>query len=342
MNKPRIFLGNVMHRRLRPAVNAFVYPVFYIQLPVRHPELANCPIFSVDRSNLLSFRTKDHGARDGSPLLPWIQAQLRQRGLPDDGEITLQCFPRVFGYVFNPVSFWFCRNIEGALIAVLAEVNNTFGGRHSYLLHNADGSPFRDGQEICASKEFHVSPFNEIEGGYRFRFHLDRPLPLARIDYDDAEGELLLTSISGKPRAWSTAALLGAFLKMPFLTAGVMFRIHWQAVKLWLKGVPFRGAHVSQPIGRIHSKRWDCVCRDGMDAKARGAGNGSSIPEPSNAGDRPPRQTRRARVWRGALLRCRSLVQITARHDRRLALHPRQTLAQPTAYCEHALKEPTK
>ena len=191
MNKPRIFLGNVMHRRLRPAVNAFVYPVFYIQLSVRHPELANCPIFSVDRSNLLSFRTKDHGARDGSPLLPWIQAQLRQRGLPDDGEITLQCFPRVFGYVFNPVSFWFCRNIEGALIAVLAEVNNTFGGRHSYLLHNADGSPLRDGQEICASKEFHVSPFNEIEGGYRFRFHLDRPLPLARIDYDDAEGELL-------------------------------------------------------------------------------------------------------------------------------------------------------
>ena len=329
MNKPRIFLGNVMHRRLRPAVNAFVYPVFYIQLPVRHPELANCPIFSVDRSNLLSFRTKDHGARDGSPLLPWIQAQLRQRGLPDDGEITLQCFPRVFGYVFNPVSFWFCRNIEGALIAVLAEVNNTFGGRHSYLLHNADGSPLRDGQEICASKEFHVSPFNEIEGGYRFRFHLDRPLPLARIDYDDAEGELLLTSISGKPRAWSTAALLGAFLKMPFLTAGVMFRIHWQALKLWLKGVPFRGAHVSQPIGRIHSKRWDCVCRDGMDAKARGAGNGSSIPEPSNAGDRPPRQTRRARVWRGALLRCRSLVQITARHDRRLALHPPLTVNTP-------------
>jgi len=248
MNGPHLFLGHVMHRRLRPAVNAFVYPVFYIQLPVRDLTSANCPIFSVDRANLLSFRQKDHGPRDGSPLLPWIQAQLRQRGLPDDGEITLQCFPRVFGYVFNPVSFWLCRNREGALIAVLAEVNNTFGGCHSYLLHNPDGAPLVDGQELRAEKEFHVSPFNEIEGGYRFRFHLDRPVPLARIDYDDADGALLLTSISGKGRDWSSAALLAAFLKMPFLTAGVMFRIHWQAMKLWLKGVPFRGAHVPHPL----------------------------------------------------------------------------------------------
>lgn len=248
MTSPRLFFGKVMHRRLRPALHAFVYPVFYIQLPVRDLESGNCSIFSVDRSNLLSFHRQDHGARDGSPLLPWIQAQLRQHGLPDDGEITLQCFPRVLGFVFNPVSFWFCRNGEGALMAVLAEVNNTFGGRHSYLLHNADGTPLRDGQELYADKAFHVSPFNEVEGGYRFYFHLERSALLARIVYDDAEGELLLTAISGKPRAWSAMALLGAFLRMPFLTASVVFRIHWQALKLWLKGVPFRGAHVSQPL----------------------------------------------------------------------------------------------
>ena len=246
--RPQLFIGHVMHRRLRPAVNAFVYPVFYIQLPVRDLTAGNCGIFAVDRGNLLSFWQKDHGARDGSPLLPWISALLRQRGLPDDGEIMLQTFPRVFGLVFNPVSFWFCRNAAGALIAVLAEVNNTFGGRHHYLLHNPDGAPLVDGQELRAEKVFHVSPFNEIEGGYRFRFHLDRPVPLARIDYDDAQGELLLTSISGKARAWSTVALLGAFLRMPFLTAGVLFRIHWQAMKLWLKGVPFRGAHISHPL----------------------------------------------------------------------------------------------
>ena len=245
---PQLFLGHVMHRRLRPAVNAFVYPVFYVQLPVRDLAAANCGIFSVDRANLLSFRRADHGPRDGGPLLPWIENLLRQRGLPTDGEIVLQTFPRVFGFVFNPVSFWYCHDGNDSLIAVLAEVNNTFGGTHSYLLHR-DGQALRDGEEIRADKVFHVSPFNDLEGGYRFRFQLERRVQLARIDYDDADGELLLTAISGKARSWSAAALLGAFLRMPFLTLGVIARIHWQALKLWLKGVPFRGAHPStQPL----------------------------------------------------------------------------------------------
>jgi DUF1365 family protein len=246
--RPQLCLGHVMHRRLRPAVNAFVYPVFYVQLPVRDLAAANCGIFSVDKPNLLSFRSEDHGPRDGSPLLPWIENLLRQHGLPADGDIMLQTFPRVLGYVFNPVSFWYCHDRSGALIAILAEVNNTFGGTHSYLLHRG-GQPLRDGEEMTATKLFHVSPFNEVEGGYRFRFQLQRAVQLARIDYDDAEGELLLTSISGKPRDWSAAALLGAFLRMPFLTLGVIACIHWQALKLWLKGVPFRGAHpATQPL----------------------------------------------------------------------------------------------
>lgn len=245
---PKLLVGQVMHRRLRPAKNAFVYPVFYVQMPLADLGAGKSPIFSVDRNNLLSFHQKDHGPRDGSPLLPWIQSLLRERGLPDDGEIMLQCFPRVLGYVFNPVSFWFCRNRSGALIAVLAEVSNTFGGHHNYLLHNADATPLRDGQLLTSTKDFHVSPFCEVAGGYRFRFHLDQPALLARIDYDDAEGELLLTAISGKARAWSTKSLLAAFLRMPLLTAGVMFRIHWQALKLWLKGVPFFGKSVPQPL----------------------------------------------------------------------------------------------
>ena len=245
---PKLLIGQVMHRRLRPAKNAFVYPVFYVQMPLADLSAGKSPIFSVDRNNLLSFHQKDHGPRDGSPLLPWIQSLLREHGLPDDGEIMLQCFPRVLGYVFNPVSFWFCRNRTGALIAVLAEVSNTFGGRHNYLLHNPDGTALRDGQLLTTSKQFHVSPFCEVEGGYRFRFYLDKPAMLARIDYDDAEGELLLTAISGKARAWCTQTLLGAFLRMPFLTAGVMLRIHWQALKLWLKGVPFFGKTVPQPL----------------------------------------------------------------------------------------------
>jgi DUF1365 family protein len=204
----------------------------------------------VDRRNLLSFFSKDHGPRDGSPLLPWIEGVLAEHGLAHDGEIVLQTFPRVLGYVFNPVSFWFCHDRDGRLIAILAEVNNTFGGTYSYLLHQG-GEALTDGEEMHADKLFHVSPFNEVEGAYRFRFQLERAVQRARIDYDDADGELLLTSISGKPRPWSVAALLAAFLRMPLLTAGVIARIHWQALKLWLKGVPFRGVH---PVSRSSHK----------------------------------------------------------------------------------------
>lgn len=246
--RPQLCLGHVMHRRLRPALNAFVYPVFYVQLPIRDLASAKNALFSIDRRNLLSFHSRDHGLRDGSPLLPWIEALLTQHGLPNDGEIVLQTFPRVLGFVFNPVSFWFCHNRAGQLVAILAEVNNTFGGTHSYLLHR-DGEALPDGAALQAEKRFHVSPFNDVEGGYRFRFQRQQRVQCCRIDYDDAQGELLLTSISGQPQAWSATALLKAFLRMPFLTLGVIARIHWQALKLWLKGVPFRGAHpASHPI----------------------------------------------------------------------------------------------
>ena len=244
-DQPRLCLGHVMHRRLRPAVNAFVYPVFYVQLPLRHLAATQCPIFSIDQWNLLSFHHRDHGPRDGTPLLPWIEQCLAQEGLVADGEIILQTFPRLLGFVFNPVSFWYCHDGHGQLIAILAEVNNTFGGTHSYLLDRR-GAPLADGEELRAEKCFHVSPFNDIEGGYRFRFKLARAVQQARIDYDDAEGELLLTAISGKPQPWSARALLSALLRMPVLTLGVVARIHWQALKLWLKGVPFRGAHPAQ------------------------------------------------------------------------------------------------
>ncbi|MFO1371821.1 MAG: DUF1365 domain-containing protein [Candidatus Competibacteraceae bacterium] len=247
--RPQLFLGQVMHRRLRPAVNAFVYPVFYVQLPVNALATASGPLFAVDRPNLLSFHQKDHGPRDGRLLWPWIQEQLRARGLPDDGDIVLQTFPRVLGYVFNPVSFWFCHNRAGALIAVLAEVNNTFGGHHHYWLRNPDGSPLRDGQILKADKAFHVSPFCTVQGGYRFRFQCERGVSRVRIDYDDGEGELLLTAISGKPQPWTTRSLLAAFLRMPFLTAGVMARIHWQALRLWFKGVPFYGKTAPPSLG---------------------------------------------------------------------------------------------
>lgn len=246
-NLPQLMVGSVMHCRLRPVRNSFVYPIFFVRLPLRALDTASNAIFSVDRFNLLQLNTKDHGPRDGSNLLEWIQTLLRKHDLPDDGEITLQCFPRVLGYVFNPVSFWFCHDKDGSLIAVLAEVRNTFGEHYCYLLHNKDGAAIEDGQHLSAEKVFHVSPFCTIAGTYTFRFQLNQSEPLVCIDYHDDAGPLLMTSMQGKTAPWSNGSLLSALLKMPFLTFGVMLRIHWQALKLWRKGVPFYGANPPKP-----------------------------------------------------------------------------------------------
>lgn len=239
---PTLLVGHVMHKRLRPTVHGFVYPVFFVRLPLSRLDAASHGLFSVDRFNALSFHRRDHGPRDGSPLLPWIRTVLKEHGLPDNGEVVLQTFPRVFGFVFNPVSFWLCHNASGELIAMLAEVSNTFGERHNYLLKNPDGAPLQDGQVLQAEKALHVSPFNKIEGGYRFVLTLNRDVPRIRIDYADTEGPLLLTAVSGKPQGWAPRALLMALLRMPLLTFGVVLRIHWQALRLWLKKVPFVGA----------------------------------------------------------------------------------------------------
>ena len=237
--QPRLFLGNVMHHRLRPAVNAFVYPVFYIQLPLRDLAAANCLFFSIDRSNLFSFQQKDHGPRDGSPLLPWITARLRERGLPDDGEIILQTFPRLFGYVFNPVSFWFCHDREGALRAVLAEVRNTFGDHHNYLVAHADQRPITAADTLTARKLFHVSPFFPVAGEYRFRFDLDPQRRRVMLDYWLDGERVLATALQGAPQTLDVAAARRALLRQPLLTLAVVWRIHWQAVQLWLKRAVF-------------------------------------------------------------------------------------------------------
>lgn len=240
----RLFLGQVMHRRLRPVANRFVYPVCFCLLPLSGLEGSANRLFSINRFNLLSFHHADHGARDGSHPLPWIRALLARSGIHADGEIWLQCFPRMLGFVFNPVSFWFCHAADGALMAVLAEVNNTFGQSHRYLLAHADGSALADGATLHADKAFHVSPFLAVRGGYRFRFHA-RDVEgascrrLARIELADADGDLLHTAISGQGMALSAAAALRATLCHPFMTLLVVLRIHWQALKLWRKGVPF-------------------------------------------------------------------------------------------------------
>jgi DUF1365 family protein len=186
-------------------------------------------------------------------LLQWIEQILLKHDIPDaDGEIWLQTFPRLLGYVFNPVSFWFCHRSDGALRAVLCEVNNTFGERHCYLLD--EGQPIENRMEMTARKIFHVSPFCAVEGNYRFQFirkirarHEDT---LARIDYHTTDGALLLTNISGSAHELNDRNVMLALLRYPLMNFMVITRIHWQALKLWLKRVPFH-SKPSPPIEEL-------------------------------------------------------------------------------------------
>jgi hypothetical protein len=223
--------------------NAFAYGNYYLRLPLRTLGQASfgCALFSRNRFNLLSFMDRDHG--DGKQdLLTWLDALLQQEGVHDaDGEVWLQAMPRVLGFVFNPVSFYFCHRRDGGLRAVLCDVRNTFGQRHFYLLDT--GWEIEPGAELTARKVFHVSPFCPVAGGYRFRFMRvqrgARENTLACIDYDDADGALLQTSVSGLSAPLESASVARAFFCFPLMTFGVVLRIHVQALRLWCKRVPF-------------------------------------------------------------------------------------------------------
>ena len=249
-NLPRIGHGVVRHTRLRPASNAFAYRVFFVMLPMR--TLARDPAALAlprNRRGLVSFFDADHGDGRGDALR-WAEERLADEGIDGvDGEIWLQTFPRVLGYVFNPVSFWYCHRANGELAAVIAEVNNTFGERHCDVLRpRPRQQAIRWGQELRATKAFHVSPFCRIDGGYRFRFlrpeTADGARVVARVDHDDVDGPLLRTSIAGTLAPLTAARARRAFARYPMHSVGVIVRIHWQALKLWLKRVPF----VSRPL----------------------------------------------------------------------------------------------
>jgi len=272
---PMIGFGEVRHTRLRPARNAFAYPGYFLMLPMRsmlepdHPAAQTC--LARNRRAALSFFDTDHG--DGRPMerggaLAWLDALLQQHGIIDaTGEAWLHCYPRVLGYTFKPVSFWFCHRAPhdqgGALRAIVCEVNNTFGERHFYLLDQP-----RWGLRLDATKEFHVSPFLRVEGRYHFRFmRTERPEGercVVRIDYDDDAGAVLQTSVSGTLAPVSRQSVRRALWRHPAMTLGVISRIHLQAARLWLKRVryvpkpaPPEGAVTRQehPTVRDHHQR---------------------------------------------------------------------------------------
>jgi hypothetical protein len=230
MNPVLLGTGQVRHTRLRPAHHAFAYATFFLLLPMRSLHREGGGALAHNRRGALSFWDCDHG--DGrANALEWLDAMLLAQGITDaQGEVWLHCYPRVLGYAFKPVSFWYCHRPDGTLRAIVAEVNNTFGERHCYLL---DAPAW--GAELQAEKVFHVSPFCPVEGSYRFRFLFDaaRSRTVARVDYHDNAGALLQTSVSGRLEPLTAASGRRALWRHPAMTLAVVARIHWQAARLW-------------------------------------------------------------------------------------------------------------
>ncbi len=234
-----LYVGNVMHQRLRPFRHGFRYPTFTLLLDLDALDRLPWPLKHNGRG-LMALADRDHGPRDGSPLKPWIEARLAEAGIDlAGGRVRLLAMPRVLGRAFNPLSLWFCHHADGRLLAVLYEVRNTFGQAHAYLLPleqpPAPGATF---EQRCA-KAFYVSPFIGPQATYRFRLAVpDEQLDLL-IREAVPEGPQLVARLTGRRRALTSAALVKLLCRFPVLTLQVLGAIHWQALRLWLKGARF-------------------------------------------------------------------------------------------------------
>jgi hypothetical protein len=245
-----LYLGHVMHKRLRPFRHRFVHRVFSLYVDLDElPQLSRClRIFSHNRWNIVSFFDRDHGARDGTPLRPWIESELAAAGIVGPfGSIRLLCFPRLFGYVFNPLSLWFCHESGGRLVAVLYEVSNTFSQHHGYLIPveaTAPGSPIEQGCE----KRFHVSPFIPMQARYRFRLQEPADRLAIAISETVAAGPILVATQTGRRVALSGRRLAAALLGHPCMTLKITAAIHWHALRLWLKGAKIQRRPAPPPV----------------------------------------------------------------------------------------------
>ncbi|MEO7563952.1 MAG: DUF1365 domain-containing protein [Sphingomicrobium sp.] len=231
-----LYTGRVMHRRLRPKLHQLDYRIFSLLIDLDELEAMDqrLRLFSWRRFNLLSFRDGDYGDGSATPLRTQAERHLERIGIPDVGRIELLTMPRLLGFAFNPLSLYFCYDLTGALTAIIHEVHNTFGERHSYVLTaDEDRGSVRQG----AAKAFHVSPFLPMTLGYTFRVRPPGKQLQVAIQVSDKDGPLLVAIQRMKRRQLTDAAILRAVLAFPLMTFKVVAGIIWEAAKLWIKGV---------------------------------------------------------------------------------------------------------
>jgi DUF1365 family protein len=234
-----IYNGQVIHKRFKPKVHYFKYKVFSLLLDLSELEILDKKVnfFSFNKFNLISFYEKDHGERNGSSLKLWVQKNLEKNNIQDkDIKIKILCYPRIFGFVFNPLSVFYVYNFEDELISILYEVKNTFGEQHTYIFKVLKDSNLI--QNNC-SKKFHVSPFIEMNCNYFFRLLKPGNKISVIIDQYDSEDKILYASQDGIRSDFNTKQLIKSYLKHPIMTFKIIIAIHYEAFKLWAKGIKF-------------------------------------------------------------------------------------------------------
>ena len=232
----KIYTGKVIHKRFKPKEHYFKYNVFSLLIDLNELEEINTYIkfFSYNRFNIISFYDKDHGDRDGSSIKLWVKKNLRNIGImTEDISIKLLCYPRIFGYVFNPLSTYFIYNKHSELISIFYEVKNTFGEQHTYIFKAQDEKTV---QNKC-KKKFYVSPFIEMDCEYHFKTLNPREQLSVVINQNDKDGKLLFASQDGISKDFNNKNLILSYLTHPLMTFKIIGAIHYEAFKLWAKRI---------------------------------------------------------------------------------------------------------